>query len=89
MEFNASELELNGEIAMENDEETYAEQQLSEDLTQTTMLSLKQNKSEDILTVTFLAVDSNATTTKSTILSKLAKVYDLLDLMPLSFSKEK
>ena len=45
------------------------------------MLGLKWNKSADTLTVTFPAVDSNATTTKRTILSKLAKVYDPLGLV--------
>ena len=45
------------------------------------MLGLKWNKSADTLTVTFPTVDSNATTTKRTILSKLAKVYDPLGLV--------
>ncbi len=78
---NASELESNGEAAVGNDEETYAKQQLGGDLTQTTMLGLKWNKSKDTLTVTFPTVDSNTTTTKRTILSKLAKVYDPLGLV--------
>ena len=78
---NASELELNGEAAVGNDEETYAKQQLGGDLTQTTMLGLKWNKSKDTLTVTFPTVDSNTTTTKRTILSKLAKVCDPLGLV--------
>ncbi len=78
---NASELELNDEAAVGNDEETYAKQQLGGDLTQTTMLGLKWNKSKDTLTVTFPTVDSNTTTTKRSILSKLAKVYDPLGLV--------
>ena len=45
------------------------------------MLGLKWNKSKDTLTVTFPTVDSNTTTTKRTILSKLAKVYDPLGLV--------
>ena len=78
---NASKLELNGDTAAGNDEETYAKQQLDEGFTQTTLLGLKWNKSEDNLTVTFPTVDSNATTTTRTILSKLAKVYGPLGLV--------
>ena len=78
---NASELESNSEEAVKNDEETYAKQQLGGDSTQTTVLGLKWNKSEDTLAVRFPAIDSNATTTKRTILSKLAKVYDPLGLV--------
>ena len=79
---NSSELELNGEVTVGNDEETYAkQQQLGGDLTQTTMLGLKWNKSKDTLTVRFPAVDTNTTITKRTILSKLAKVYDPLGLL--------
>ena len=78
---NASELELNGEVTVGNDEETYAKRQLGGDLTQTTILGLKWNKSKETLTVSFPAVDTNTTTTKRTILSKLAKVYDPLGLV--------
>ena len=78
---NASELEMNGEVTVGNDEETYAKQQLSGDLTQTTMLGLKWNKSKATLTVSFPAVDTNTTMTKRKILSKLAKVYDPLGLV--------
>ena len=60
---NASELELNDEVTVGNDEETYAKQQLGGDLTQTTMLGLKWNKWKDTLTVSFPAVITNTTTT--------------------------
>ena len=39
---NASELELNGDITVANEGETYAKQQLGSDLSQTTMLQLEQ-----------------------------------------------
>ena len=78
---NASELELDGETVVGNDEEMYAKQQLSDDSTQTTMLGLKWNKSDDTITVAFSTVHSKATVTKRIILSKLAKVYDPLGLV--------
>ena len=69
------------EPAAGNDEETYAKQQLGGDSTDTTMLGLKWNKSSDTLTVSFPTVDSVSTTTKRTILSELAKVYDTLGVV--------
>ena len=77
----ASELESNSEEAVKNDEETYAKQQLGGDLTQTTVLGLKWNKSDDTPTVSFPTIDNNSTATKDTVLSKLAKVYDPLGLV--------
>ena len=78
---NVSELEVNGKPSAGNDEETYAKQQLGGDSTDTTMLGLKWNKSSDTITVSFSTVDSVSTTTKRTILSKLAKVYDPLGVV--------
>ena len=78
---NVSELEVNGEPSAGNDEETYAKQKLGGDSTDTTILGLKWNKSSDTLTVSFSTVDSVSTTTKRTILSKLAKVYDPLGVV--------
>jgi hypothetical protein len=78
---NVSELEVNGEPSAGNDEETYGKQQLGGDSTDTTMLRLKWNKSSDTLTVSFPTVDGVSTTTKRTILSKLAKVYDSLGVV--------
>ena len=78
---NVSELEVNGEPSAGNDEETYDKQQLGGDSTDTTMLRLKWNKSSDTITVSFPTVDSVSTTTKRTILSKLAKVYDIIGVV--------
>ena len=53
------------------------------------MLELKWNKSKDTLTLFFPTLDSNATTIKRVILSKLAKVYDTFGLMSPNILKGK
>lgn len=78
---NDSELEVNGKPSGEDDEQSFAKQQLGGESTETKMLGLKWNKENDTLAVTFPTADNSGPITKRRILSKLAKIYDPLGLV--------
>ncbi len=66
---------------MEDDQQSYAKQQLGVKPNESKMLGLKWDKVQDTLTVNFpRSVDRNDTVTKRGILRNLAKIYfDFID----------
>ena len=79
---NAEELEPKVNSTVEDDQQSYAKQQLGVKPNESKMLGLKWDKVQDTLTVNFpRSVDRNDTVTKRGILRNLAKIYDPLGLV--------
>ena len=74
---NAAELE---DCMSSNEAQTYADESLGARNTETSILGLKWNKKQDLISVNFLPAKETAETTKRGILRGMARIYDPLGI---------
>ena len=75
---NAAELE---DCMSSNEAQTYADESLGARNTETSILGLKWNKKQDLISVNFLPAKETAETTKRGILRGMARIYDPLGIV--------